>query len=83
MSCATFRTTTVTPLTVGEWYQVQLMLDLQERTYSGTITSKASRTEFDGQLASGWDGTIDYSFIDSYGHLGGVRPALDVDKVRP
>jgi len=69
----------VRSLTVGEWYQVQLQLDLQERTYSGTLTSPTSHTEFTGQLASGWDGTIDYSFIDSYGHLGGVRPALDID----
>ncbi|HQZ64855.1 MAG TPA: PSD1 and planctomycete cytochrome C domain-containing protein, partial [Planctomycetaceae bacterium] len=69
----------VTGLTVGEWYQVQLQLDLQERTYSGTLTSPTSAMEFIGQLASGWDGTIDYSFIDSYGHLGGVRPGLDID----
>ncbi len=69
----------VTSLTVGEWYQVQLQLDLQERTYSGTLTSPTSAMEFTGQLASGWDGTIDYSFIDSYGHLGGVRPGLNID----
>ena len=69
----------VSGLTVGEWYQVQLSLDLEAQTYTGTITSKTSRAEFEGRFASGWDGTIDYSFIDSYGHLGGARPALDID----
>lgn len=69
----------VCPLAVGEWYQVQLALDLKARTYSGVLASGADSTEFAGQLATGWDGAIDYSFIDSYGHLGGVRPALDAD----
>ena len=70
---------TVWALKVGEWYQVQLALDLKAKTYTGTIASTAGRTEFGGQLATGWDGTIDYTFIDSYGHRPGVRPALDAD----
>jgi mono/diheme cytochrome c family protein len=69
----------VGPLTIGEWYQVQLRLDLKARRYHGTLTSRTSRLEFSGDVSTGWDGIIDYSFIDSYGHLGGVRPALDVD----
>ncbi len=70
---------TVSPLAVGEWYQVQMTLDLQAKTYIGTITSRTDKREFGGQLANGWDGAIDYSFIDSYGHIGGIRPALDAD----
>jgi len=69
----------VCPLSIGEWYQVRLSLDLRTRSYSGVIASTASRTEFTGDVANGWDGTIDYSFIDSYGHIGGVRPALHAD----
>lgn len=69
----------VAPLTVGEWYQVQLKLDLKARRFEGTLTSGTSRVQFDGDVSTGWDGLVDYSFIDSYGHLGGVRPALDVD----
>ena len=71
----------VCPLVVGEWYQVQLSLDLKAKTYSGLLTAKSDSktTEFSGQLASGWDGKIDYTFIDSYGHIGGVRPSLDAD----
>jgi len=69
----------VCPLSPSEWYQVQVMLDLKSRTFTALISSDSSRTEFGGEFASGWNGVIDYSFIDSYGHIGGVRPALDVD----
>ena len=69
----------VCPLVIGEWYQVQLTLDLKAKSYTGLLASRAKKTEFSGQLAAGWDGTIDYTFIDSYGHIGGVRPSLDAD----
>ncbi len=69
----------VCPLRFGEWYQVQMTLNLKSRTFTAAIASDSSRTEFSGEFASGWSGLIDYSFIDSYGHIGGVRPALDVD----
>ena len=69
----------VAPLKIGEWYQVQVTLDRPKRTYHGTLSSVGSRVEFSGEVTTGWDGTIDYTFIDSYGHLGGVRPALDAD----
>ncbi len=70
---------TVAPLIIGEWYQVQIALNLPAKTFTGTLASRMGTKEFSGQLASGWDGTIDYTFIDSYGHIGGVRPALDAD----
>jgi hypothetical protein len=69
----------VAPVVVGSWYQVQLALDLAAKTFTGTLTSTAGSTRFDGQLAGGWDGVIDYTFIDSYGHLDGVKPGLDAD----
>jgi hypothetical protein len=69
----------VRALKVGEWYQVQLALDLKARSYAGVIASATERTEFAGEFAGNWDGSIDYTFIDSYGHLGGVKPALDAD----
>ncbi|MFO0999417.1 MAG: PSD1 and planctomycete cytochrome C domain-containing protein [Planctomycetaceae bacterium] len=76
----------VCSLTVGQWYQVQVTLNLKTRTYEGTIASRSpvdasmiTTTPFGGEVSTGWDGQIDYSFIDSYGHIGGVRPALDVD----
>jgi mono/diheme cytochrome c family protein len=81
----------VAELEVNQWYQVQLTLDLKQRKYSGSIASAhaspeaLNRTEFSGDVAAGWNGTLDYSFIDSYGHLPGVRPELHVDNyvVRP
>lgn len=76
----------VCSLTVGQWYQVQVTLNLKTRTYEGTISTRSAsdagmitKTPFTGEVSTGWDGQIDYSFIDSYGHIGGVRPALDVD----
>ena len=69
----------VAKLEIGRWYQVQLALDLKGKTYRGKLLSTESQVEFSGDFAPGWDGTLDYSFIDSYGHIGGVRPALDAD----
>ncbi|MFN0128276.1 MAG: DUF1549 and DUF1553 domain-containing protein [Verrucomicrobiales bacterium] len=69
----------VAPLQVGTWYQVQIVLDLQAKSYIGTIASTAGTTEFSGACAAGWDGVIDNTFIDSYGHLPGAKPALDAD----
>ncbi len=69
----------VAPLGVGEWRHVQLTLDTRAKTYTGSISSLTEKTEFHGEMATGWDGAIDYTFVDSYGHIGGVRPALDVD----
>ena len=71
----------VQALKLGEWYQVQLALDLTQRRYTGSLTPFSTRkpVPFEGAFANGWDGSIDYTFIDSYGHLPGVKPALDAD----
>ncbi len=62
-----------------KWYQVQLAIDLKTKAYTGVLSSDGLQKDFNGELTSGWDGTIDYSFIDSNGHIGGVRPSLDTD----
>jgi len=72
-------TSPVGPIVAERWHQVQLVLDLAKRTYTGLLLSEGSSTPFSGPLAASWDGTIDYTFIDSYGHVGGLRPALDID----
>jgi hypothetical protein len=69
----------VRPIHVGEWYQVQLTLNLKEKTYTGLVATLTERTPFTGAFANGWDGVLDFTFIDSYGHRPGVRPALDSD----
>ena len=74
-------TAVAAPLTADRWHQVQLVLDPATRTYTGLLLAEGSSTPFSGPLAAAWDGTIDYTFIDSYGHSGGVRPALDADNV--
>jgi hypothetical protein len=69
----------VAELRPGEWQQLRLILDTRSRQFTGTIEGGGLRQEFVGGLSNGWDGSIDYSFIDSYGHLPGLRPTLDAD----
>jgi hypothetical protein len=69
----------VARLQPGEWHQVQVVLDLKARTYTGSIATRAIRSEFSGDFGSAWEGSIDYLFVDSYGHLAGPRPAVDAD----
>lgn len=69
---------------IGQWYQVRLTLDLPAKRYHGALAwlndqEVVESSKLEGQFATGWDGAIDYAFIDSYGHLAGVRPALDAD----
>jgi plasmid stability protein len=72
-------TSPVATLLADRWHQVQLVLDLAKRTYTGLLLAEGTSTPFSGPLAASWDGIIDYTFIDSYGHVGGLRPALDID----
>ncbi len=72
----------IRPLRPGTWYNLRLTLDLERRTYSGTIGAPGDVTTFsDRSFASGWDGTIDTVLIDGKGPVAGVRPALDVDNI--
>lgn len=71
----------VQSLRPGEWYTVRLTLDLKSKSYEGVLASRDAETPFQGSVASGWDGSVDYTFIDSYGHLGGVKPGLDADNL--
>ena len=70
---------TTSGLKAGGWYQVQLDLDLQARSFRGTVADGTTTSPLSGTLATGWDGTIDYLFIDSHGHIPGVKPGLDAD----
>ena len=74
-------TSPVATLAADRWHQVQLVLDLAKRTYTGLLLAEGTSTPFSGPLAASWDGIIDYTFIDSYGHVGGLRPALDIDNL--
>ena len=74
-------TSPVATLAADRWHQVQLVLDLAKRTYTGLLLAEGTSTPFSGPVAASWDGIIDYTFIDSYGHVGGLRPALDIDNL--
>ncbi|MGV2332740.1 MAG UNVERIFIED_CONTAM: DUF1549 domain-containing protein [Planctomycetaceae bacterium] len=65
----------VVELQHGRWQQLQLILDTANRRFSGRVLAENFQQEFTGQFSAGWDGRIDYSFIDSYGHIPGRRPA--------
>ena len=69
----------IAELQIGRWNQVLLELDTKNRTYRGWLIAGENKVEFSGSVATGWDGIVDYTFIDSYGHIGGVRPGLDAD----
>jgi hypothetical protein len=72
----------VRPVKVGEWYNLSLTLDLRDKTYSGAAGQPGDLTPLSNkQFMTGWDGSVDYFFVDSYGHVGGVRPGLDVDNL--
>jgi len=69
----------VAELRPGEWHQVQIILNLKDRKYTGTVGTKEGLTAFAGDFTAGWDGTINYAFIDSGGHINGAKPVLDAD----
>jgi hypothetical protein len=69
----------VARLQPGAWHQVRLTLDLMARRYTGSVGTGTAPTTFSGTFATGWDGRINYAFIDSGGHIGGIKPVLDAD----
>ena len=75
-------TESIRPLRPGTWYNLQLILDLDRRTYSGTMGAPGDVTSFtEKPFSPGWDGTIDTILLDGRGPVAGVRPALDVDNI--
>ncbi len=66
----------------GQWYNLQLTLDLRTKTYSGTVGYPGDVTTFkDLAFSDGWDGVIDTTFVDRYGPTPGVLPAHEVDNL--
>ncbi|WP_193378448.1 DUF1549 domain-containing protein, partial [Singulisphaera acidiphila] len=72
----------VRELREGVWYNLQVVADLDARTYSGTVGLPGELTRFSGKaFSSGWDGNLDCTFIDGYGQIPGHKPASDVDNL--
>ena len=72
-------------LETNSWYNVQLVLNLVDRTFTGSIGKPGEVTSFTGKaFHSKWDGTLDHFFIDGYGHVGAavaVKSAHEVDNI--
>jgi hypothetical protein len=73
----------VVELKTGQWYSVQVRLDLVSKTFEGTISdTNGQTTRFENKaFTAGWDGVVDYTFVDRYGPGGGPTPAHDVDNL--
>jgi len=72
----------IQPLEYGQWYNLQVVLDLQQRIYSGTLSTPERVVPFrDIRFTADWDGTIDKFFVDSYGFPGGNKPAHEFDNL--
>ncbi|WP_435022479.1 PSD1 and planctomycete cytochrome C domain-containing protein [Tundrisphaera sp. TA3] len=72
----------VRELVPGAWVNLQIVADLDARTYSGTIGPPGDSTRFEGKpFSPGWDGVIDCVFVDGYGHRPGAKPTSDVDNL--
>ena len=74
----------VTALKPGAWHQVRVRMDLSARRYAGVVEAAdgvGGAVAFEGALATGWDGVVDYTFIDSHGNVGGPRPLVDADNL--
>ena len=71
----------LTPLKLGEWYNLQVTLNVKTRTYQGALSafSGESFRFSDIPFTPNWDGVLDQFFVDRYGHLGGPTPARDFD----
>jgi hypothetical protein len=64
----------------GQWYNLQLTLNLKTRRFSGTLTSQNRKDSFsDIAFHDGWNGTVDAIFVDGHGLAFGVRPVQDFD----
>ena len=66
----------------GTWYNLQLTIDLQEKTYSGSIGTPGDITAFSGKkFHDKWDGVVDTIRFDGAGHKPGPRMITDVDNI--
>lgn len=70
----------VRPLESGTWYNLQLELDLEHKTYSGRVGRPGDVVAFEHKkLVPGWDGILDTFFSDGLGHQPGTKPTHDFD----
>ncbi|MAT14726.1 MAG: hypothetical protein CMJ46_05575 [Planctomyces sp.] len=72
----------ITRIASGEWYNLQVALNLETRSFAGTLTTPVKSVSFQNiQFSSGWDGTIDTTFVDNFGPGEGRSPAHEIDNL--
>jgi hypothetical protein len=72
----------VCELKMGTWYNLQVTLDLKNKTFSGSIAKADDVRRFEGKaFTAGWDGVIDNTFVDKYGPGSGATPAHEIDNL--
>ncbi|MEO6435518.1 MAG: DUF1553 domain-containing protein [Tepidisphaeraceae bacterium] len=66
----------------GAWYNLQLALNLEDRTYSGSVGAPGDLVTFrDIAFSPSWSGTISGVMFDGTGPVPGNRPAFDIDNL--
>ena len=76
---------TICQIDMGQWYNLQIELDLARRVFSGTIGHPDRVISFKNKaVRPGWNGEVDVIFVDGYGHGTGVtaiKPEQDFDNM--
>ena len=73
---------TLRPLETGKWYTLQIVINPQEKTYSGVIGTHNDLTRFTHKrTAPSWNGIVDCFICDGIGHISGPASARDIDNV--
>ncbi len=63
-----------------KWYQLQIALDLQSRTFEGSVVRPGETVRFSGTAYSpGENEATTYFMVDGHGHLEGPKPGFEVD----
>lgn len=66
----------------GEWHCLQLVLNLDARTFTGSVGVPGNTIVIDAQpLAAEWKGGINHVALDSPGKAEALLPGLDVDNI--
>ena len=73
--------TQLNTIRTSSWYHVEFTLNLKAKRFVGSMGDGQTSHPFEGATPAGWDGIVDYLFIDSYGHIGGHKPTIDADNI--
>tara|TARA_Y100001934_G_scaffold281817_1_gene392943 strand:- start:7640 stop:10663 length:3024 start_codon:yes stop_codon:yes gene_type:complete len=69
-------------LVPGTWYTLQIAIDPEDKSYSGTVGTKEDLTSFkDKKAAPTWNGVVDCFICDAFGHIEGAASARDIDNI--